>query len=163
MTNKFLGLARGPIDHQSSSVINMISEGIIEMGAVIRQSTNIAAAENLARAERTTAATQVPYGIAVGGDLDGIFSTTGAATNTDATRASNGAGQGVVIVTQGRCPALVDGTANIATGDALTNDANGVLVLAANATDVIIARALQTSSASGDIIAVDVQREGLLT
>ncbi len=162
MTNFFLGLARGPIDHQSSSFPNVISNEAIEMGSVV---TLIAQPvdELLPRIEEGDAAADLPYGIAVGGDTDGIYSTTGAASGTDATRAAASAGQGVVIVTQGRCLARVDGSTAgpILLGSKLSISGTvvGVLELAV-ATEEVVAVALQPSVGLTDIIAVDVQREG---
>ena len=163
MTNHYLGLARGPIDHNASSVINAVANEAIEMGSVVTLVTPIVSAELLPRVEEGDAAADVGYGIAVGGDTDGIYSTTGAASTTDSTRATASAGQGVVIVTQGRCLARVTNVDAIAIGDPLSPSATaGVLELANAATDYIIARALQIPTSTTDIIAVDVQREGLL-
>jgi hypothetical protein len=164
LTNFFLGLARGPIDHQSSSVINVISNEAIEMGssvALVAPPT----AELLPRVDETDVAGELSYGIAVGGDTDGIYSTTGAASGTDATRATASAGQGVVVVTQGRCLARVDATSgDILLGSKLSalGTTAGVLHLAAT-TEEIIAIALQPTTGTADIIAVDVQREDELT
>jgi len=164
LANKYLGLARGPIDHNASSVINSIANEAIEMGSLVTLVSPIISAELLPRVEEGDAATDVGYGIAVGGDTDGIYSTTGAPSNTDSTRATASAGQGVVVVTQGRCLARVDGGADeIFIGDPLSaSGTSGILELANAATDFIIARALQPSDFATDIIAVDVQREGLL-
>ena len=166
MTNFFLGLARGPIDHQSSSVINVIANGAIEMGSPVLLVTPIIATEILPRVSETTTSAEIAYGIAVGGDTDGIYSTTGTASGTDATRATAGAGEGVVVVTQGRCLARVDGTvgAGIAIGDPLTPSLTaGILKIANASNDTIIARALAISTGATDIIQIDVQREGLRT
>jgi len=172
-TNKFLGLARGPIDHQSSSVINVISNDAISMGSAIKlvDITSLAPAELLPRATEITGIGDVTYGIAVGGDVDGIYGDGSAATD-DSTRATSGAGEGVVVVTQGRCLARVGGFdqggagANISIGNALaaSSTEDGVLVQASSSSGIIIARPLQTvTSGDTDIIAVDIQREGLLT
>ena len=164
MTNFYLGLARGPIDHQSSSVINSIANEAIEMGSCVTLVTPIVSGELLPRVEESDAAADVGYGIAVGGDTDGIYSTTGAASGDDSTRATASAGQGIVVVTQGRCLARVTNATAIAIGDPLSPSATaGVLELADAATDVIIARALQIPTGTTDIIAIDVQREGLFT
>ena len=163
MTNQFQGLHRGPIDHNASSVINSIANEAITMGSVVTLVTPIISSEILPRVEEGDAAADVGYGIAVGGDTDGIYGDGSAATD-DSTRATASAGQGVVVVTQGRCPARVDATAAIAIGAPLSASATaGVLELADAATDVIIARALQVIASGTDIIAVDVQREGLFT
>jgi hypothetical protein len=172
LPNKYLGLARGPIDHQSSSVINSIADGPIEMGSgVILKDINTIVpipAELLPRVEEGDAqlGTDI-YGIAVGGDNDGIYSPTGEPID-DTTKATTGAGQGVVVVTQGRCLARVDDTTAILVGSALGAGIGGIgiLELADDASQHIIAIALQpVVQGSGDthIIAVDVQREGLNT
>jgi len=164
LTNFYLGLARGPIDHQSSSVINSIANEAIEMGSVVTLVTPIVSGELLPRVEEGDAAADVGYGIAVGGDTDGIYSTTGAASGDASTLATESAGQGIVVVTQGRCLARVTNADAIAIGDPLSPSATaGVLELANAATDQIIARALQVPTGTTDIIAVDVQREGLFT
>lgn len=164
MTNQFLGLARGPIDHNASSVINVIASGAIEMGSVVKLTTSIPPAELLPRVEETTGPNDVGYGIAVGGDTDGIYSTTGIPSGTDATLATESAGQGVVVVTQGRCLARVTNSTAIAIGDPLSPSSfAGVLHLAdGSATDEIIAIALQVPTSADDIIAIDVQREGVI-
>jgi len=166
LTNFYLGLARGPIDHQSSSVINVIANSSIEMGAAVTLDTSVDAAELLPRVDEA-AATQglESYGIAVGGDTDGIYSTTGAASGTASTKATESAGQGVVVVTQGRCLARVDGTGGgaVAVGSPLTvsDTTTGTLELA-DTGDFVIAIALQDPTGATDIIAVDVQRTGIL-
>ncbi len=164
MTNQFPGLARGPIDHNASSVINVVANGAITMGSsvlLVAPPTS----EILPRVEESTspAITDDIYGIAVGGDTDGIYGD-GAAAVDDSTRATASAGQGVVVVTQGRCLARVDGATAVAIGDPLgASTVAGVLELADNTTQFIIARALQPIASGTDIIAVDVQREGLNT
>ena len=156
MTNLFVGLARGPIDHEASSVINSIANESIDMGAAV----SLVAApttELLPRVEVGDAQGEALYGIVVGGDVDGIYGD-GSDSTDDSTRAANAAGQGVVVVTQGRCLAKIDGT--IVLGDPLTAAAAGGLEVAA-AADEVIAIALQ-AAADGDIAAVDVQRQGIL-
>lgn len=169
LTNQYPGLARGPIDHQSSSVINSIANGAITMGSVIVLKdlvTPLVAGEILPRVEESSSGviTDDNYGIVVGGDVDGIYGD-GAAASDDSTRAATGAGQGVVVVTQGRCLARVDGTTVIAVGDPLgASDTAGILELADDTSQFVIARALQPVAVNDlDIIAVDVQREGLFT
>lgn len=166
-TNRFQGLARGPIDHQSSSVINSISNGAITMGSSVKlidiNLLNPVPAETLPRVAEVDANEDVNYGIAVGGDIDGIYGD-GSASTDDSTRASTGAGQGVVVVTQGRCLARVAGTptVNVATALVAHDTLDGVLTAATGgANEKIIARALR-AVASGDVdmIPVDVQREG---
>ncbi len=156
MTNQFPGLARGPIDHEASSVINAIANEAITMGDLVQLDVSgPPTTELLPRVEVADGGQGlVAYGIAVGGDADGIYGS-GAAAVDDTTRATLAAGEAVVVVTQGRCLARVSGTITI--GDELTQDAvAGVLELAAIG-DIIIAVALQ-STTTADIAAVDVQR-----
>ena len=156
MTNLFPGLARGPIDHQASSVINAIANETLDMGAtvtlVVEPST-----ETLPRVDEADAQGETAYGVVIGGDVDGIYGT-GADSTDDTTRAANAAGQAVVVCTQGRCLAKVDGT--ITLGAQLTVSAAGG-VEAAAAADFVIGIALQAASA-GDMAAIDVQRAGIL-
>jgi len=163
LANQFLGLGRGPIDHNASSVINVVANAAITMGSAVLLDTTIDPGEILPRVEESTAPaiTDDIYGIAVGGDTDGIYGN-GAAATDDSTRATAGALQGVVVVTQGRCLARVDGTTAVAVGAPLgASTVAGVLELADDATQFIIARALQAVPSGTDVIAVDVQREGL--
>jgi uncharacterized membrane protein len=165
LTNFYLGLSRGPIDHQSSSVINTISNDIITMGSAVIV-VAAGAAELLPRVQQNPGAaiTENIYGIAVGGDIDGVYGD-GAAAADVSTKASNGAGEGVVVVTQGRCLARVESTVAIAVGDPLgSSDGGSGLLEVAATTSIVIARALQPvdAGAGTHIIAVDVQREGLL-
>ena len=156
MTNLFPGLARGPIDHEASSVINAVANEAIDMGAAVSLVAE-PSTEILPRVEVGDSQGEALYGIVVGGDTDGIYGT-GADSTDDTTRAANAAGQAVVVVTQGRCLAKIDGT--ISLGDPLTASAAGGLEVAA-AADEVIAIALQ-AAADGDIAAVDVQRQGIL-
>ncbi len=166
MTNQFLGLARGPIDHQSSSVINVVANGAISMGDAV-DIIGAPTSELLPRVETSNAVQgDVTYGVAVGGDTDGIFGDGTAATD-DTTRATAGAGQGVVVVTQGRCPARVNGSVggtpgNLAVGVKLTQSGTAGVLEGAATGDEVIAVALQpVLSGELDIIAVDIQRGGI--
>jgi len=170
-TNRFLGLARGPIDHNASSVINVIANEAITMGSAVALVAAIPTDELLPRVDETDSLADITYGIVVGGDTDGIYGDGTAATD-DSTRAAASAGQGVVVVTQGRCLARVGGFdqagagANISIGNALAASStdDGVLVQASSTSGIVIARPLQTvASGDTDIIAVDIQREGLFT
>ena len=163
-TNQFPGLARGPIDHNASAVINVIANEAITMGSAVALVTTIPTDEILPRVDETDAALDVTYGIVVGGDTDGIYGDGTAATD-DSTRAAASAGQGVVVVTQGRCLARVLGASTLVVGDQLTPTATaGVLTKIAPGTGLVVARALQSvTDADTDIIAVDVQREGQIS
>lgn len=168
MTNFYPGLAKGPIDHQSSSIINSTSNGPITMGSSVLV-TVPGGEELLARVTESPAISVLIklYGIAVGGDVDGIYGD-GDEAFTDLNRATNDQGQGVEIVTQGRCLARVESTVAIAIGDPLGSSGGGVgnegvlVNQLTEPTSPILARALQELPASPGfhIIAVDVQREG---
>jgi len=165
LTNFYLGLARGPIEHKASSVINLTANGAIGMGSAVVLLSSISSSELLPRVTESTAANEDSYGIAVGGDTDGIYATDGAVPSDDTTRATSAAGEGVVVCTQGRCLARVNGNAlAISIGDTLTASASpGILEKTGATSDHIVARALQPSTGATDIIAIDVQQEGLNT
>jgi hypothetical protein len=166
-TNRFKGLFRGPIDHQSSSVINSISNGTIDMGSAVALDSTALTVNNetLPRVEQVAGdqGSFLGYGVVVGGDVDGVYGDGSAATD-DEERASNAAGQGVVVVTRGRCPARVTGGAGeILIGSALTLSTTIGLLELASAGDIVIARALNgVLGADTDIIAVEVNKEGIL-
>jgi uncharacterized membrane protein len=164
MTNLYPGLARGPIDHNASSVINVIANEALNMGDAVAL-VAAPATELLPRVDQTDAQGEECYGIVVGGDTDGIYGT-GAIAADDTTRAAAAAGDGVVVVTRGRCLARVkgDGTA-IAVGTKLT-PAGAAAVIGqlepAAAGDLVVATALQATTGALDIIAVDVDPIGVL-
>ena len=159
--NRFPGLHRGPIDHKSSSVINLISKGTIDMGSVVELETPAFTGILPTVSSGVGIGGSTVYGIAVGGDNDGIYGT-GAAATDDSTKATTGDGQGVVVVTQGRCLARVGGAVGglVAIGDELVMSAvTGVLQKHTLAGQTVIAIALNSVLAvDTDIIAVDVQR-----
>lgn len=165
--NRFPGLFRGPIDHKASSVINMISGGSgsdsLTMGSVIALAAQ-GTGDILPRAVEITATPQgkVTYGVVVGGDIDGIYGDTGVVATTDVNRASNQPGQGLVVVTRGRCLARVSGVI-LVVGDKLTQSATAGQLEKASASDHVIATALFAKAATDiDIMAVDVNMEGVL-
>ena len=160
MVNNYKGLHRGPIDHEASSVINVIASEAISMGDAVRLNGTIPSTELLPQVDVSDVANEQLYGIAVGGDTDGIYGDGSVATD-DTTRATNALGQAVVVVTQGRCPARVTGT--IAVGDKLVAEGTtGLLTVPAipAEADRVIAIALQVNTTGVGIIAVDVQRQG---
>ena len=181
MANLFQGLARGPLDHDASSVINVIANGAITMGDCLILTASLPPSEILPRVQTSFAAgdNQQIYGIAVGGDTDGIYGD-GSAATSDINRATASAAQGVVVVTQGRCLArvagqIVDGSNSTADsailiGDTLVPDPviAGRLVkapaLGSGFPSTVIARALQDGVLGGNnLLAIDVQREGVFT
>lgn len=158
MTNLYPGLARGEIGpRDSNTVINIIAnETNMEMGGVVKLATP-PSTELLPRADKTDSAGQLAYGIISAGDNDGIYGDGGSSPADNTTKASLLVGDAITVVTQGRVPARLG--ENCVLGDKLAGNATGDLQLADTAGDDIIATALQAGS-SGDIIAVDVQREG---
>lgn len=157
MTNLYPGLARGPIDHKSSSVINIIAnETNMEMGGCVKLAAP-PSTELLPRADKVDTAGEDSYGITIGGDNDGIYGDGGASPADNTTKATLLIGDAVVLCTQGRCLARI--SENCILGDELGADGTGDMAKADAAGNMILATALQAGSA-GDIIAVDVQREG---
>jgi len=172
LTNQFPGLARGPIDHEASSVINVIAGEAITMGSAVKlKALSSTTAEILPRVEEVDADVDSAYGIAIGGDADGIYGD-GLVALTDLNRASAAEGDAIVVLKQGRCLARVTGknAAGIGTtvnvGDPLAaglpdTDLVGLLVVPVD-NDFVVARALQkVESGATDIIAIDFQREGI--
>lgn len=160
MTDQFPGLARGPIEHEGSSVLNVIANEQIDMGSSVK----LAAAgtnEILPRADQTDSQGENSYGVAVGGDTDGIYGD-GSASVDDLTRAAAGAGEAIVVVTQGRAKARVSGASAVGIGDPLTPSATAGVLELAIAADIVVAQALQAVPSGTDIIAVDIQRQGVL-
>ena len=160
MTNKFLGLFRGAFPRDQVTVINATAASTLFNGDVVTLSAP-GTDELRPRVTAGTGITDESYGIVVGGQADGVYSEDGTRTSPD-NSAATAVGQAVEVCTQGRCLANVDGSGSpITLGDPLSaSGAAGIMVLAI-ATSIVIAKALQTSSAANDIILVDVQREGI--
>jgi len=162
--NTYTGLARGPIDHNASSVINAISEvggDFIEMGAAVKLTTP-GDGELLPRVQ-TANNNDVAYGIAVGGNADGLYPVKPEESDFEISAAVV-SGQGVIVVTEGRCIAKVLAGDNIMRGDILSPNINGNLHRSVNPNESIIATALQDSTLdSTRFMAVYVQRQGLFT
>jgi len=157
MTNTFPGLARGPIDHEASSVINAVANEAISMGDLL-QLVAEPSTEILPRVEIADGGQGlISYGIAIGGDADGIYGS-GAAAVDDTTRATTAAGEAVVVLTQGRCLARV--LTGVAFGAELTQSATAGALETAIAGDIVVAVALKATTGS-DIIPIDFQREGI--
>ena len=171
--NKYPGLAQGPIDHQSSLIVNatFISTGPLRVG-VIGDSVFLLAPPAVGLLPEvdfvnSVAQERLVYGITVGGDLEGTYPKTGDVVNFSSQDSDVIAlnGDTVRVCTQGRCVARVNtdpSNSPIAIGDALQAISNGELALAATG-NIIIARALEAVPATGvntvSYIAVDVQRE----
>lgn len=162
MVNKYSGLFRGPIDHDASSVINAVAADFIITGESVELSTTTPPPSELLPRVESHGGTGF-YGVAVGGDLDGIYAF------SDSSQPDNEAavaGQAVVVVTQGRCLALVEApVTNIVPGSPLTIAGSGkTLELADDSGELVVARALQslTTAEGVSLIAIDVQREDKL-
>ena len=163
-TNRYQGLAQGSIGTEANSNINSISNASIDMGSVVTLEPTIASSELLPRVNTQTASPgAATYGIAIRGDIDGNYGD-GSVSVDDETRATNAAGQGIVILTQGRCPARVlggTGPTAVIINTPLTQSTNSGVLKAAVATEEVIARSLNiVADGDTDMIAVDVQREG---
>ena len=159
--NKLPGLHRGPIDHKSSSVINLIADGTIEMGDVVELVTAGFTTGDIV--PRVVAGVGVgdlkAYGIAVGGDSDGIYGN-GSASTGDANIAAL-KNEGVVVVTQGRCKARVGGAVGgaVSVGDRLGISAVAGILQKGTSGNAVIAIALASVlAADTNMIPVDVQR-----
>ncbi len=133
------------------------NETDVEMGAPIKGDLTVETTELLPRADKTDTAGEIVYGIVTGGDNDGIYGDGGASPADDTTKATTTIGQALVVCTQGRCLARIAEATTV--GAPLSSDGTDALVLADGVGVMILARALQIGAA-GDIIAVDVQREG---
>ncbi len=158
MANQYPGLARGPIDHNASAVINGVANSEIVMG----QPVGVVPAPANEKLPRIQQSPTIHYGIAVGGDTDGIYGN-GFVSAIPQFLATASAGQGIVVVTKGRCLATVDATtSDINVGDPLKVEL-GIVLVPADSTDEVIARALASvTMGESDVIPVDVQREGTL-
>lgn len=166
--NLFVGLQRGPIDHEGHSVINYIANGAIEMGSSVELVTPVSLDDLLAKVKEQTGSegSDRVYGIAVAGDNDGVYGN--GTPGGDVTLATKNDGDTVVIVTRGRCLARVlhvgvAGSLGIKAGDLLVQSTTpGVLrLLPTTGTNFVVARALQetTPGNNNDItvmMAVDV-------
>lgn len=161
-TNRFQGLNNGPINHESSSVIEAISNGPIDMGSAVALTSTIFPGETLPRVEEINIFGGLTYGIAVAGVVGGIFGD-GSASTDDSTRATNAAGQAVQIVTQGRCLARVttlgESFSSILIGTPLTQSPILGALEFSSLDSVGIAIALNlVENDDQDMIAVDVHR-----
>ena len=168
-TNKYPGLASGPIDHKASSVINCISYTSIDMGDAVHLAASIPVTELLPRVgQKASAQGSLAYGVAVAGVVDGVYGN-GTVSSGDVNKATNAAGQGVTVCTRGRCLARVRGSksgtdAALVIGAPLTQSVvAGVLEEAALA-DAVVAILLQPiASGDVDIVAIDLGQQGVDT
>ena len=176
--NSYSGLWEGPIDHEASSVINAVvnpldDNDFVFVGEAVRLTASTT--KELLPAVTFTNSGLDCYGIVVGGDNSGIYPSTGEVFVFDEASAiphiAGYSGQGVSVVTQGRCIARMTTVPPIGSainiGDPLTSTDNGELTANVSNGDDIVARALQSAPADGNtgdirFIAIDFQREGIL-
>ena len=159
-TNRYTVLSNGALAH--SAIENMTANGAIDMGSTIRLSAPIVAGEIQPRVETTTNIGDVTYGIAIGGDNDGVYGD-GSASTSDLNRATIGPGQTVKLITRGRCPARVTGgAAGISIGDKLTpSNTAGVLQKLIAPFKFVAAVSLNTVAIGDtDMIIVEMVKEG---
>ena len=159
MTNQYPGLWRGPIDHEAGSIINAIAATIIPMGASVSLVTS-PSNENLPRV--SAGGDDNFYGVVVGGDNDGVYPPPAQGFEFfEENFAATEAGQGVVVVTQGRCIATVRAVGiSIVVGGPLQMDGGNFLRNASSGEEVVARALLPIEQGETDIIPVDIQREG---
>ena len=176
--NLFSGLSNGPVDSESSSVINaIVGDAILLIGETVRL---VNAIDILPRVGIVTLTGAVAYGVIVGGDKKGIYQN-GEEGNSVSENLEKGIvaglmGESVRVCTQGRCLAeVISRKGNVMNvGTPLTPDVgvapinNFGTLTEAESGNFVLARLLQEIP-SGDmdnpkirIAAVDVHREGKL-
>ena len=169
--NQYLGLWEGPIDHDASSVINAVFENEHDQEMVIGDTVHLVtppSSELLPRVDLIFLVGEPlsVYGIAVGGDVGGIYPVAGGGFDEEQFIAIK-TGQGVRICTQGRCIARVNpNSSEINVGDPLSSTTGASLRFATSG-ELVVARALQFVAQKSPpvpftFIAVDVKREGIL-
>lgn len=169
LTNQYPGLAQGPIDHNASSIVNLIcGDSQLLVGEVVRILPDGTGEgftppdELLPRVGIVQDENDPIFGVIVGGDFDGIYRDGEITIGLESGIIAAFLGDGVRVCLQGRCLAIADGSlGTFQIGDALSAS-NGVMKIAIP-TDNVIAKALQSSSTDNNIIAVDVQREGVFS
>lgn len=170
LSNEYLGLAQGPIEHEASSIVNAVcGESSLKIGDVVGilpdgTGVGFTQPEDLLPRVGKISFSIDGYGIVVGGDFEGVYSD--GVINLDPNGLALGLvvsffGDGVRVCTQGRCLALADGTLNgaINVDDELIPSSTG-LAKSSAIDNRIIAKALQPTAKANSIIAVDVKREG---
>lgn len=163
MTDKYPGLYRGPAGPEGSYImVNYTANAAIPIGSPVKWVSPIPTGEIQPRVTPSTASTDISCGIAVDGDYRGTYGGFDTSVSPNPSNVANAAGQGVSVVEYGRVKVVVDGsTASIAIGDALAPSTLGSGFLKKATTgDYIVARAMQISTAYGDIILANAILEG---
>jgi len=169
LSNEYLGLAQGPIDEKGTSIINAVcGDANLVIGEAVRilpkgvGTSFTQAGDLLPRVGKADFGTEI-YGIVVGGDFEGVYSD--GVINLDSNNLALETiaaffGEGVRVCVQGRCLALATGPIEV--DETLTLTAvSGNLTTGFEGSD-IIAVPLQSTTKANSIIAVDVQREGII-
>lgn len=146
----------GPFGSEST-VTNKIAAAAINIGIIVGNSA-AGSGEYDQRVNTTTTTNATLVGVVVGGDARGTYS------GNPTSQATSAAGQGAQVCIYGRCIVAVNGSAaTINIGDPIATDPNnaGYGIKGTALTNFIIGRALQSSTAFGDYILVDVTREGM--
>lgn len=143
-------------------MVNFIANAAIPIGSPVKWVSPIVTGEVQPRVTPSTASTDISAGIAVDGDYRGTYGGVDTSVTPNPSNVANAAGQGVSVVQAGRVKVVVDGsTASIAISDALAPSTLGSGFLKKATTgDYIVCRAMQASTAYGDIILADVRLEG---
>lgn len=159
ISNNYLVLSQGSIDHEASSIINAVcGDSSLLIGDAVRllpvgtgegftQSDDL-----LPRVGRVNSNGAASFGIIVGGDFEGVYD-----SELTTERIAAFFEDGVRVCTQGRCLALANGSSStIGIGDKLISSTTGALLKSTMGNP--IATSLGISDLN-NIIAVDVQRE----
>lgn len=166
MTDKYVGVYRGPVGSEGSIImVNYTANAAIPIGSPVKWVSPITTGEEQPRVTPSTAGTDISVGIAVDGDYRGTYGGVDSSVTPNPSNVANAAGQGVAVVEVGRVKVVVDGsTASIAIGDALSPTTTGSgYMKKASSGDYVVARAMQASTAFGDIILANASLEGKVT
>lgn len=175
--NAYLGLFQGPID-KASSVVNAILSSTARFPLPIGFPVFILSSpssELLPRVDAISRSSQIPsfYGIAVGGDNDGLYPIAGSGF-IDAHIPANEStivadlNEGLRVCTKGRCVAQVVAiVSEINVGDPLAVISTSRALGVATSGDFVVARSLQFVAQTmveihESYAVVDIQREGIL-
>lgn len=163
MTDQFPGIYRGVVGSESI-VQNYIANGAIAIGAPVTWAA-AGTGEEIPRVATTSTLTATPAGVVVDGDNRGTYGGVDT-TITNPSNSANSAGQGVQVCREGKIKIQVNGSTNsIALGDPLGFDPAGNVgyagkITVAGSSYIVLARALQASTAFGDYILADARIEG---
>ena len=170
ISNNYLLLSQGAIsEKESSSIINAIcGDSSLKIGDTVRL-LPVGTGEGFTQLDDLLPRVGIldeigalSYGVVVGGDFEGAYGIDPNANILSLGLIAAFFGDDVRICTQGNCLAFASGviTGTINIGDALTTTATDFGLVPAIGNYQVIARALQSTSLTNSIIAINVQREG---